>query len=175
MGTAETWFEITDWPDYEVSDHGNVRSWKGRGKARADQPMLRSLTLNSYGYLVAQLYRGGWKHPVPVHKLVLTAFSGPRPAGMHGCHNNGVKTDNRLSNLRWGTPKSNEADKDLHGTSTRGERHHAARLTAVDVAAIRAHRGFLTGRHLSEIFGVNPGHISAIQTGRNWGGHASSR
>nr|WP_255481829.1 HNH endonuclease [Amycolatopsis sp. SID8362] len=45
-----------------------------------------------------------------VHRAVLAAFIGPCPSGWHGCHRNQVKTDNRLENLRWDSPKGNAAD-----------------------------------------------------------------
>lgn len=42
-----------------------------------------------------------------VHALVLLAFVGPRPDGFDILHMNHVPTDNRLSNLRYGTRSEN--------------------------------------------------------------------
>ena len=45
-----------------------------------------------------------------VHVLVAQAFLGSRPEGMHVCHIDGDKTNNNLSNLKYGTPKENWQD-----------------------------------------------------------------
>lgn len=43
-----------------------------------------------------------------IHQIVLEAFCGPCPDGMEVLHGNGIRTDNRLSNLRYGTRSENE-------------------------------------------------------------------
>jgi hypothetical protein len=45
-----------------------------------------------------------------VHDLVLLAFVGAKPAGLEVCHGDGVKTNNRLSNLRYDTRSANALD-----------------------------------------------------------------
>lgn len=51
-----------------------------------------------------------------VHRLVLTAFVGPCPEGMEGCHEDGDPSNNRATNLRWDTHKNNQLDMHKHGT-----------------------------------------------------------
>jgi len=47
-----------------------------------------------------------------VHRLVATAFHGPCPPGAPlVCHRNDVGTDNRSSNLYWGTYQDNALDR----------------------------------------------------------------
>jgi hypothetical protein len=41
--------------------------------------------------------------PMAVHRKVLEAFVGPAPKGLFALHRNRKRTDNRLSNLYWGT------------------------------------------------------------------------
>ena len=55
-----------------------------------------------------------------LHRLVLENFVGPCPDGMECCHNDGNPDNNRLDNLRWGTPSENSRDKIRHGTTTAG-------------------------------------------------------
>lgn len=42
-----------------------------------------------------------------VHRIIYETFVGPIPDGYEIDHINTVKTDNRLENLRWVTPKEN--------------------------------------------------------------------
>lgn len=48
--------------------------------------------------------------PVPVHQLVMLAFTGPCPAGQEVRHLNG-QDDNRWVSLCYGTHAENERDK----------------------------------------------------------------
>lgn len=52
---------------------------------------------------------------VRVHTLVLEAFVGPRPPGLVALHGNDIGTDNRVGNLRWGTPSENQYDRVENG------------------------------------------------------------
>jgi hypothetical protein len=61
-------------------------------------------------YLVVTLYRDGRPKSVSVHRLVLLAFVGPCPDGLEGLHWDDDPANNRLSNLRWGTPGDNQRD-----------------------------------------------------------------
>jgi hypothetical protein len=46
-----------------------------------------------------------------VHQLVLLAFRGPCPSGMECLHNDDVKNNNELTNLRYGTRSENNKDR----------------------------------------------------------------
>jgi hypothetical protein len=54
----------------------------------------------------------------------MAAHVGPRPDGMQVCHNNGLRTDNRLSNLRYDTASGNMRDRILHGTDPKLRQTH---------------------------------------------------
>ncbi|MFJ4997129.1 NUMOD4 motif-containing HNH endonuclease [Microbacterium sp. NPDC088619] len=114
---------------YEVSDQGNIRSL-----TRIDpHPRLgevhrlgkrRSLIEMGNGYMRVMLSSGGKKSQVSVHRVVLEAFVGPCPPGMEACHANGIRGDNRLSNLRWDTRVSNAADRAQHGNDWQKKKTH---------------------------------------------------
>ncbi len=126
---AENWKPYPRDPMYDVSTAGNVRSWvkPGPGGYRLDQPVLRVPCLTGppkkqyYGLTL----RGGV--PAKIHLMVLETFRGERPKGMEGCHENGDKFDNRLSNLRWDTPGANARDKRSHGTDHQVKKTHCPR------------------------------------------------
>ncbi|WP_442972456.1 NUMOD4 motif-containing HNH endonuclease [Rhodococcus sp. BH5] len=103
---------------YEVSDLGEVRSVSrtdARGHRRTGRLRVAYPSVSS-GHLTVTLYKRGRRSTKFVHRLVIEAFTGPRPDGMEACHNNGVRTDNRASNLRWDTRSANQRDAVAHGT-----------------------------------------------------------
>jgi hypothetical protein len=110
--TIEQWRPIPGWEGYEVSSLGRVKSLPRvveRWSARCRTPVrlrLRGRTLKPHvrrdGYASVALCENGQPRTQLVCALVLSAFTGPRPDGMVACHNNGIRNDNRLSNLRWG-------------------------------------------------------------------------
>lgn len=53
-------------------------------------------------------YRVVGKHQV--HRLVLAAFDGPRPANVWCCHGDDNRGNNVLTNLSWGSPRDNADD-----------------------------------------------------------------
>lgn len=72
------------------------------------------------------------------------------------------------NHLRWDTPKGNEADKVLHGTSNRGESHGLSKLTVEQVYEIRSMHGMATQREVAIKFGVSQGHVADIWNRRVW-------
>lgn len=87
--------------------------------------------------MAVSLHKKGKQVFCLVHRLVLEAFVGPCPKGMECRHLNGDSGDNRLENLRWGTPRENAADRAAHKRTVRGGRIHSAKLTADTVRRIR--------------------------------------
>lgn len=164
----EIWRPVPGHEGYDVSSFGRVRSWHARGKLghlRRTQPVLRPTFPNHKGYLRMTF---GPKNVV-VHNLVLTAFVGPRPDGMQAGHLNGIKTDNRIENLQWVSPKENARHKLVHGTGTRGERVNTAKLTEGDVVLIRRLVGFGVRRKtLERAYKMSVYAIGAIVTRKTW-------
>jgi hypothetical protein len=118
----------------------------------------------SHGYWTVNLNRKN--HIVGI--LVLRAFVGPCPPGMESCHNDGVKCNNVLTNLRWDTRRGNAKDRRSHGTHLFGERSIGAVLTEENVREIRRAKGTISQFKLSIMFGVSPSNIQAIHDGRSW-------
>lgn len=124
---------VPGFPGYRVSRTGRVQSWRGRAGWRYLKPRL-----STTGYYRVALRRDGKTHDRKVHHLVLEAFVGPCPEGMEGCHHpDPCRTNNRLENLRWDTPKSNVGDAVALGRVPAGEGHYAAKLTAAQVKQAR--------------------------------------
>lgn len=127
---AETWKPIVGYEGvYSVSDRGIIRRDRGGDGTRAGKILNPSLT--PYGYHCVGLSSLGIQKTYLVHALVLFAFVGPRPEGYGINHIDGVKTNNRLSNLEFCTPAENSrhaarlglmASGDRHGSRTKPER-----------------------------------------------------
>jgi hypothetical protein len=100
--------------------------------------------------------------------LVLTAFVGPKPAGMHACHFPDRDPWNcSLTNLRWDTPKEKAQDQIRHGTKAGGEHNGNAKLSNDQVAELFRLRGTKTQRQLAVEFGISETHLSRIYHGSN--------
>lgn len=155
----ENWKNVVDFEGiYEVSDLGNIRSAKTK--------QLKKITIDNHGRPYLGLWKNNKQKIVKPHKLVLEAFVGKAPKGMECCHNDGNQKNNKLDNLRWDTPKNNHADKLKHGTSNTGERCNWAKLTKVQVIAIRADTR--TQKEIAVEYGVQQSQISRIKNGIRW-------
>lgn len=164
--------DVPGFPGYRVGDDGSVWSlWRSTGNKRQRTESWRELQggIDKDGYRKVILCASGRRRTARVNILVLESFVGPAPEGMIAAHDNGIRTDNRLVNLRWDTQKGNVADKRRHGTHQAGEQHPMHKLTADQVREIRRRRADgETGVSLAREFGVWPGTISAIFHGRLW-------
>lgn len=167
--TCESWRPVAGFPGYEVSDQGQVKSLPRRNLLGA---MRRGRILKhhiSEGYSLVRLARDGKKYAQLVHHLVLTAFKGARPEGCETRHLSGVRSDNRLDNLRWGTRQENRADQKRHGTGIQGARNPKAKLTEVDVERIfDLRRTGNSQQRIADWIGVHQTHVSEILQGRHW-------
>lgn len=104
----ETWKPIPGYEgQYDVSDKGNVRSYR-----RSTTPKLLKPGRMTAGHLSVAL---GRRNSRCVHELVLLAFVGEKPHKCECRHLNGNPADNRLENLAWGTRSENIKDKTAHG------------------------------------------------------------
>lgn len=149
---------------YEVSDHGNVRSFR----KRTSPWLLKRIWRDGYPTVNLPTAGGFWAGR-KIHQLVMRAFVGPCPRGLQVAHLNGDRTDARLVNLAYVTPLENSSHKAIHGTILKGEENPAARLLGWQVAEIKflAEKGCILGR-IGDLFGIGDAHVSAIIKGRIW-------
>jgi hypothetical protein len=117
----EHWKDVPGYEgSYQISDLGRVRSvprhvYCRNGHLHWIRGRILKPSVGTCGHIQVRLSRAGRSPTVPVHQLVLKAFIGPRPKGKEGCHNDGVHANNRLSNLRWDTHRSNMTDASNQG------------------------------------------------------------
>lgn len=121
--------DIPGYPDYEVSDAGDVRSksrlsYNGHGWFLREGCMLAQ-SPTPKGYMNVGLYLHGRYKRHQVHRLVALAFFGPSELQVR--HRNGQPGDNRLKNLAYGTGSENQQDSLAHGTHVSMRKTHCKR------------------------------------------------
>lgn len=100
---------------YEVSNLGRVRN-----KTR-----VLVGKLNKKGYRRYNLVKDGRTRTTLGHRIVCEAFHGAQPAHQPlATHRNGIRDDNRASNLRWADNAQNMRDKRTHGTDHEVNKTH---------------------------------------------------
>lgn len=170
------WRAVQDFPDYEISNDGRLRSWRWRcdGKGgRRSAPLECRGSPHPKGYTFFTLRKPGLpgRYVRTAHRLVAGAFI-PNPDALPDvAHNDGNPRNGRADNLRWSTHRDNQMDMRKHGTMQDGERCVTAKLTAAQVSEIRAalqnaKRG--DGRRLARQYGLSVSQISRIKNGRRW-------
>lgn len=158
---TEEWRTVVGWDGYEVSNLGNLRSYRKRGPTKSldEHPHLITPSMDRDGYMRVQLSNSRRdRQRRGVHQFVAETFLAetwfPRAIVLH---NNGKPADNRVENLRWGTHADNTRDRERHGTLyTR---------TPEDITEMR--RLYQMGFHQDEIarvFRTSPSYIQKVVT-----------
>lgn len=149
--------EVPGFPGFTVTSDGVVSREGAHVRQRISTP-------GGYPYV-----RAGGKN-VTVHRMVALAFLGPRPPGLDINHVDGVKTNNRASNLEYVTRRENVRHAMRLGLFAIGARRHGAKLTdAVVVDARRRRRdGEVTTRQLCDEFGMTQGAVWRMLRGLKW-------
>lgn len=118
-------------------------------------------------------YAATWHNGASIraHAVNCEAVHGPKPVDKdHAAHNCGNRLCVNPQHLRWATHAENMQDKVLHGTNWRhrGEAHANSKLTAAQVAEIRALEGSATLTELGKRFGVHRSLIRRIHKNEAW-------
>lgn len=100
----EIWKTIEDYPNYMVSNMGNVKSI---AKTKDGIILKPSTDGNGREYLKVKLYKNGVSKTLRIHRLVCAAFIDDFSEEMEIDHLNGLCWDNRLENLKPCNHKEN--------------------------------------------------------------------
>lgn len=162
-------FNIQPVPKHDgvwVSDAGQVYR---RDRSFVSCLTPRKATLGKNGYLSVNLKRKAGFVPEYVHRLVAAAFLMKRDGERYIRHLDGVRTNNQLANLRWGTAQQNADDRWAHGTMIYGENSPGAKVTESDIVEMRRmRREGATTIEIGRRFGINRRHAGDILAGRKW-------
>ena len=113
---------------------------------------------HSAGY--GAVYRAG--KALTANRMLCEMVHGPPPlqrGRIEAAHSCGNRLCVNPRHLRWATVSENQKDRIRHGTSVRGERMWASRLTEYEVRQIKEAQGSETPQALARRFGVSDGAI----------------
>lgn len=156
---AEEWRQVEGYPNYHVSSYGAVQG---------PRALLRPTVF--LGYQIVSLVRDGKTKNYKVHRLVAEAFLGLPPfEGAMVAHNDGNRSNNNISNLRWASALENQKDRRRHGTWRRGSEISWSKLKEDDIPIIRER--IKRGEKYDDIgldYGVSKHTIHRIKKGDVW-------
>ncbi len=154
----ELWKKIKGFPDYEISNHGRVKSLKF-GK-------IKYLSLIEERYFFVMLSKGKAVRK-RVHSLVAEHFvKGKNGLRKNVNHKDGNKLNNYFENLEWVTYKQNLNHARKLGLNKPHKKMR--KLSDNQIKEIRELKKNKTLKQLSKIYGVTPDHISKICNFRFW-------
>ena len=167
------WKDIDEFPGYQVSDTGKVRSLdrfrkNGAGTRKCPSTILKP-SVTTGGHLKVELYKDCKQISRTVHSLVAEAFIGSRPDGLVICHGAAGRLNNSLSNLRYATQSENiGVDRVRDGTINNGSANSGAKLTDSDIPIIRKLCETSKYSEVAKYFPVCARAIRLIMQGRKW-------
>lgn len=166
---SEDWKAIPGFEKYEASTLGRVR----RIEPCQGRPAGYILAQHSSGrgYLMVCLQGAMGEKSVCVHKVIGQTFlPSPKDGQTQVNHKDGIKSNNRLTNLEWVTPKENTRHSiEVLGNDHSGENHAMVKLTAAQVIEIHNLRmqGY-AANYIAGMYGVRKITVLRILHRRSW-------
>lgn len=103
----EEWRAVKEFPEYEVSNLGRVKSLYYRKKTKTSNPQVLKPSIGTHGYPVVNIRQKVYC----VHRLVAESFI-PNPECLPCVdHIDRDRTNNHISNLRWVSFSENLCNK----------------------------------------------------------------
>lgn len=153
---------------YYVTDEGRVFS--------VNKNVWLKPRITDEGYVLYALFNGKRYEGHFAHRLVLRAFEREPYEGEEGCHRDNDPSNNKLSNLKWGTKSENQKQRLEFGTDMRGEKHPRCKLSDNQVAEVKMRLSLKhKGKIIAADLGVSPSLVSLIKRGkhREWVGESA--
>ena len=121
---------------------------------------------NQKGYGSFHMHDGIRQGTVWVHRFPYELKHGKIPDGLFACHICDVRSCVNPAHIFLGTIAENNADAARKGRTSRGDKHHYAKLTESEAKEIKY--GTLRNGEAARRFSVSPALICDIRYGRAW-------
>lgn len=167
----EEWRDIPNYPNYQVSNLGNVRSithYDALGRLR--HGITKKLKKHPKGYLSVVLRHSDLKL---VHRLVAMAFLGDLSKSLDVNHKDGNKQNNVVGNLEWVTKSENQKHRyDVLGKITENQTKAIRGLAQKRKEEARKNilqtwiNSDMTLKELSMLTGASKSTLSRIRNGK---------
>ena len=147
----EEFKEIQDFPNYQISNYGNVFS-KNRNK-------ILSPCDDSHGYLMVHLWKNNRQYVKKIHRLVAETFLENPNNFQDVNHKDENKKNNNISNLEWISRKDNL------NYGTRNQRANATRkkpVYQIDKDTLDIINKFDSAKDASKQTGINSSNITQV-------------
>lgn len=156
---------------YQISNQGRVKSLErphNNGGIRKERILKPQVDKGGYYYVI--LAKNKKRNTYKIHRLVLQGFYPITKLGLEVNHIDGIKTNNRLSNLEWCTKSENIKHAYKIGLKNhQGKNHNQAKLTEENVRQILSLIKMGYGnKFIAEKFNISRGAIGGIKYGTNW-------
>jgi len=156
---------------YDVSNFGNVRSWRAHShkEKRSSQPRQLKTRING-GYEIFNARHDSKRMTYKIHRVMAKAFI-PNPNKKPQInHINGIKSDNSLNNLEWCTASENQKHAVKNNLTTKkfGSDHWKSRLDDVQALVALTLIPFYSCGKISKEMGVSSTVIQNIRSGKTY-------
>ena len=164
----EIWKSIKNYPDYQISSFGRVKSFKYHTPRILKQGFNKQ---NGYLSVALVLYGRESVKRFYTHRLVALHFvKGRTKLRNQVNHKDGNKLNNAEWNVEWSTPKENTNHAYKLGLNIdngpEGVKNHKSKLTEKEVLRIRNSKR--SRKALAKRFGVTVSTIDKVITRQSW-------
>ena len=159
----EIWKDVPGFEGfYTVSNLGRLYSFRRKKIMKPNK--------TKKGYLRTSLTINGLTKSLLVHRIVATAFISNTEEKSDVNHINGIKDDNKVSNLEWCSSSENSIHAINLGLKTmrKGEYHGRSKLTEKDVLEIRRIGKTMTQKEIAKKFGIVHSQVGFILRRIQW-------
>ena len=155
----EIWKSIKNYPQYEISNFGNIKSnYKNK---------LLKFQQDKDGYFQVNLYKNKIGKTNKIHRLVALYFVENKYNKLQVNHIDGNKQNNHYYNLEWCTTQENTKHAINAGlANAKGENHGMCKLKGKEVLEIRKLN--LPLKEMAKKYNVSFQTISDIRLNKRW-------